>query len=127
MDPPQPFYYTLPRAVLVIPCRAEELLDDDSRQTVSTTVFVDSFTIAVTGSTAPSRYTIHLDDDENMIGLIIFDVGVAPVPSVVRCSVVRDGQELCSTGNSTVVIGGTVTVAIVTCSPVHVISFPAKD
>ena len=109
LSQPDPYYYTLPDTVLIIPCHVQEILADDTRQTISSTVFVDSFRItAVNGiPQVPSdRFHILPDGVGNMIGLVIRDLDVEPVPSFVRCSVVREGREVCNTGNSTIIIGG---------------------
>jgi hypothetical protein len=104
---PAPYYYALPIEALVVPCHAQEVLVDDTRQTVSTTMFVNSFTISISRNDAPGdRYHIIVDDEGNMIGLLILRTGESPAPSVLRCSVVVNGVEVRTTGDSPVVIGG---------------------
>ena len=98
-------------SVLIIPCEAEELLQDDTRHPISTAIVFNGDIITVVDG-APqvpsSNFLILPDNQGNMVGIAILDLHRLPVLSQLRCIVPLLGQEpeVQEGGNSTIFVGG---------------------
>ena len=108
---PESFYYAVATrtSVLVIPCEAEGLLQDDTVHPISTTIVFNGALISVVNGkplTPSPDFLIQPDDQGNMVGIIILNLHLLPVPSQLRCIVVLLGKEIQQGGNSTIFVGG---------------------
>ena len=99
---PSPFY-VVADTVAYFPCLVQECVDDTD-QTISSLLYRNSIPLSL--QTYLPRHHLSFDGDGNVIGLLILGVQASDSGVVVRCSAVRDGVEVLSLRDTTIIVGG---------------------
>lgn len=106
------YYYAYEGLALLIRCEAVEQRDDsDSVTAVHATVFKDSDQINMYDP--PERHQVLADSDGIANGLLIVPSLLEDSGSIVRCAIIRDGQEVATTSDTTLYVGGKSLVIII--------------
>ena len=117
-DEPEEYYYAYPSTALMIHCEAVETRDDGTEQLVNIVIFKNSERI---NSDRPPGGLLPLSTKGYITGILITPVRVEDSGSTYQCKVEVNGEEVLSSLQITLYVGGETMKAAVGSTNFYVI------